>query len=826
MRGLAIGVATLAFLLVAGLVLGPLFIDANRYKGELAAWFGAHAGIDLTLSGPIDLQLLPNPRLVARDISVIGLPGLPQSRMQVRSLEASVDPWPLLSGRVEVRSATLVEPALTWERVSGSGTRPSRQPVTDLAIDRVEIQNGSFTYRDGARVELLEHVNATLRLESLQGPYRIEGDLATHGAALRFEASAGRLDGPETALRIAVTSRPSSRLVFDGSMTSGGGLKGKVTASGDDLAAVASLAGGIGLPAVFAARYSLAADMGEVGGVASFDNLALELGDLRGRGNLKITGGAPLKVAGAIAVTHIDLDRLSGKPVTPGRAASPPPVPPESGSAIAIAPVQPSTANQPFALPQGVEATLDLSVGDVVWREKLVRDVRLDLRLAEGGLVVNRLAAGLPGGTDAVLRGTLAARDGSPRFDGAFQAGADNLRGLLDWLGVATDAVPVGRLGRASLSLRVEASPNRIEVSEVDASIDATRVSGAASIVPGDRLGVGARLRADRFNLDAYLPQGSVCGAALPDLGALGLFDANLDVSLDAVTCRGQTLAGGHLSGTLRAGSLALQDFSFADFADGSLRVSGALEGLGGARQRADLAYELQGATLARIVRFLEPRSGLAAEGWGGLGLSGTLQGSPGAFVLEGEADLMAGRAHVSVRKAGGTIDLGADLTLRQIRLKDALAVVGAAAPLEARVDLDAKLQSRGQNAEELVANLSGEGQVSAREGVFAGVDLRAAAARYAAESPADIAALLRENAGTTPMTSLAGKVTLAKSVLKAEGLTIDLAGATAVAGLSLDLKAGLTQGKIDLTLTGARSVAVTVEGPASAPRAEIPAER
>ena len=40
--------------------------------------------------------------------------------------------------------------------------------------------------------------------------------------------------------------------------------------------------------------------------------------------------------------------------------------------------------------------TLDLSVGDVVWREKLVRDVRLDLRLAEGGLVVTVLLAALP----------------------------------------------------------------------------------------------------------------------------------------------------------------------------------------------------------------------------------------------------------------------------------------------------------------------------------------------------------------------------------------------------------------------------------------------
>lgn len=827
MRSLAIGIATLAVLLVAGLLLGPLFVDANRYKGELAEWFGAHAGIDLKLSGPIDLRLLPSPRLIARDITVAGLPALPRGRLQVRFLEANVDPWPLLSGRVEVRRATLIEPALTWERTAESPSGIQRQAVTDLAIDRIEIQNGSFTYRDGSRVELLEHVNATLRLDSLQGPYRIEGDLSTRGAAMRFEASAGRLDAPEMPLHISITSRPTARLIFDGSFSSAGLLKGKLTAGGDDLAAVAGMASEIGLPAALATRFSLSGEMSEIGGIASFDDLSLELGDVRGRGNLNVAWGAPLKLTGKIAVNHIDLDRWKGRSIAATRVASPPPpVPSEGGTSITLVPAPTPSANRPFALPQDLDAALDLSVGDVVWREKLVRDVRFDLHLTNGVLQVNRIAAGLPGGTDAMLRGSLVALEGLPRFKGRFEAGSDNLRALLNWLGISTEVVPVGRLSRGSLALKVDVQPYRVELSDLDASIDATRISGAASIAPGDRLGIGARLRADRFNLDAYLPTGSICGTVFPDVSALGLFDANLDLTVDAVTCRGQAFAGGHFAGTLRGGSLALEELSFADFADGSLRLSGSLEGLNGASPRADLAYELQGATLARIARFLLPRSGTLAEGWGGLGISGRIEGRLDALSLQGEADLLAGHGHVTAKETSGALDITADLALRQIRVKDALALGGTSSPMEARIDLDTTIRSRGQSVEELLANLSAEGRISGSEGVLTGVDLRSAAARYAATDPPppNIGLLLRDSAGTTPVVSVAGKVMLSKSMLKTDDLRVDFAGATAKASLSLDLGTEQTQGRIDLTLDDAPTVAIAVDGPAAAPRTEISA--
>src|SRR6185437_16444593 len=142
-----------------------------------------------------------------------------------------------------------------------------------------------------------------------------------------------------------------------------------------------------------------------------------------------------------------------------------------------------------------------------IWRNGVVRDAQLRASLTHGTLTLDRAAAQLPGGADASLSGSVAMGAEGPRGQATFAATADDLRGLLAWLGAPSGGVPADRLRKASLKSGLTLAGDRLDLAGIDATIDATRLSGAATVALRERPGIGLRLNADRFNLDAYLPR-------------------------------------------------------------------------------------------------------------------------------------------------------------------------------------------------------------------------------------------------------------------------------------------------------------------------------
>jgi uncharacterized protein involved in outer membrane biogenesis len=290
--------------------------------------------------------------------------------------------------------------------------------------------------------------------------------------------------------------------------------------------------------------------------------------------------------------------------------------------------------------------------------------LRLDLSLDKGALEVTRAAALLPGGADVSLAGTLAAENGRPRFAGSVELSADNLRELLAWLGAPLQGLPADRLRRASLTSRFTARPDRIDVAQLDLSLDATRVTGAATVALRDRIGIGARLALDRLVLDPYL---AALGGAAGGGGALPL-DLNLDATVDQLAWRGRSLQGVKLAAVLQQGRLTLREASVKDLAGATVSLSGEAEG---GKLRG--AVEASGPELARVLR-------LGWPGWtralGPFRLEGNAEGDLAALTLDATLDALGGTL-----SARGTAGLGGagDLAVeaRHPSLKGLLAALG-----------------------------------------------------------------------------------------------------------------------------------------------------
>ncbi|MGO8920121.1 MAG: AsmA family protein, partial [Stellaceae bacterium] len=529
MRKAAILLGILVVLVLAGLILAPQLVDLDRFKAPIAAQLGKRAGHPVELAGPIALSLLPSPAVTAQDVRIANPPGATAPHMvRLRALEVKLAVLPLLAGRIELSSATLIEPEIDLEHLpdgtpnwrspppAAAPNRASPPPEPETApaaagiatLMRLAIQNGAVTWRAGDGVERFEHINADMALDPASGQIGASGNLVARGAAVSFELRSGAPDAPEMPVQLTVTTKPAARLQLDALLTGrvdDRRISGKLKLTGDDARALLGTLAHIAVPAPLAQPIAASADLAASLRQLTLDHLALDLGPAHGEGRLQLDAGTPLALALTLSVGQLDLDRWPG----PRKAAL---APASFGSAFAAVPAASAVlpvprAGSSLSLPAGINAKLDIDVDAALWHGGLVRDAQLKLMLAGGRLTLSRLAGQLPGGSTLSLSGSGALTPDGPRAEAALKVTADDLRSLCGWFGATLETIPPDRLRKATLSSHLALTGDRLDIDHIDGTLDATRLSGAATVLLRARPGIGLRVAADRFSLDAYLPR-------------------------------------------------------------------------------------------------------------------------------------------------------------------------------------------------------------------------------------------------------------------------------------------------------------------------------
>ena len=695
MRKTAIGLAVLLFAAIAALLVAPSFVDLDRYRPVVAEKASALLGRPVTLAGPISLSLLPSPHLTIRDLRIANLPGGSAPEMvRAREVDAALSFWPLLAFQFDVTSARVVQPTILLERLpdgrpnwslesvpppdAAAGSAPTLETAVrsgavtgsgDVKIARLTIEDGTVDYRASSGTIAVEHINLVLTGDAVAGPLHAEGGLTTFGATLAMTLDLGRFGGARVPVSLALKAPPLASAEFDGALTldqnGGPSLAGKLGLKSGDLGDVVALAGGGPLPPMLAKPLQLGSDVAASADRIALEHLTLELGDIHGAGALQITPGAPAKADLKFSVNTIDLDRFLAE-----RAAVATPAAAKAvggrEAAITALPRDSATGAPRLALPSGIDATVDLGVDAVQWRQGVIRQLRLEAALTGGNLSIKRLGALLPGGSDIAVSGTVSA-GAAPRFDGSMEASADNFRDFLRWTGVAVEGVPADRLRRATLSSRLSLDGSTLEAKAIDLSFDSSRLTGAITAALRERPAFGARIAVDQLNLDAYLgseagaPAQGAAGAPAPGSApdakgkvtritvpqavadALASFDANLDGRIDTLIWRNQPIRRVHLVGSLENRDLTITELSVGDLGAGAGKLSGYLQGIGGDQPKADVVFDLHGPELGRVLRLAAP--GVASvDNFGAYSLAGELQQEGEQLSLESDLEAAGGK--------------------------------------------------------------------------------------------------------------------------------------------------------------------------------------
>ena len=678
------GILVFLALAAAALFLVPSLLDWEDFKPEITERIEAITGRALAIDGPLEVSILPAPRLKATDLRLANVPGAASPDMaRIKSLDLTLELGPLLSGEIAVTGLALGEPVIELQRLADGSPNwlfqsvPAPAPAVEgevgfelTRLDSATITNGTIVYRDadGRPPERIEGIDATLSARTLDGPFRGDGSFFVRGRPVTFQLATSTLsdDGTMPVSVEAIFGDGRGRALFEGTVRGNGdtpAFDGSVKVGAGDFGALLSaLDAELGaLPAApLATEFDAKAALSLNAEIIAAREIQLRLGESQASGALSWQDGDVPQFVAEIDLNRLDLDRFLPADDTPQAAdgaAQPDEAPP-------LAALQTIEDDIREAIPGDIAAAVDLRIGTLTWREGVIRQVRTQLALAEGTVAVQQASALLPGGTQVQFAGGLTRGTDGPWLDGAAEIAADDLRAVLSWLGVDVGDIPADRLRILSASADLSADGNQVTASNLDVRVDTTRIAGTAAVAAGERPRVTASLAADTVNLDAYLPAAgnAVDGSqetaqAEPDnigddaWAGLADVDANVLLKMDALIYDGVRLAGLELSAVLDDGDLTLRRASVKDAAAARISVSGTGRTLWTA-PRFDLTVDGAADSLEGVAALLDIDPEIRTEAFGKVSLNGSVVGGEDAVTFD--LILEAGNAEATLR---GTVD-------------------------------------------------------------------------------------------------------------------------------------------------------------------------
>jgi uncharacterized protein involved in outer membrane biogenesis len=423
-------ILTVIVLVLGAALIGPSFVDWNKYKSQITEQVKTASGYDVQLNGDLSLAVLPSPRVTIRE-AVIAAPSPVKERTLIAVEEATVSValLPLLEKRVVVEDVRLVKPDIrleinqqggqSWivEKVSQGGQAAAEiagaaadvasdsadSAMKAISLDSVKIEDGRIqfvNYQTGAS-QLAEHLNVNLKADSLFGPYDAVGDVVYGGNKITYEAKTSAIDAGDDVQVNAKLGLPdkNASVTFDG-------VAGKVVpfnTQGEVRVTLDKLENLAAVPAPLQGKTTLQGMITANEQKASIRDVTFQIGKLAGAGALDVGGikdRNPLAVTGRFDLKDgLNIDELMKKA---GGSASSKTGAEEGQNAKSDTPV-PATLSFPFPL------TLDISVNapELAMNGQSLKGVTLTAAKQGATMAVALKANDLPGGGQVDAKGQL-----------------------------------------------------------------------------------------------------------------------------------------------------------------------------------------------------------------------------------------------------------------------------------------------------------------------------------------------------------------------------------------------------------------------------------
>ena len=437
MRIILFTLSVLALLFIAAVV-GPGFVDWNKYKPQIIEQVKNATGLDVQVSGDLSLSVLPSPRVKIEGL-VVGAPKKIQfeNLLSMKSAEVSVALMPLLQKKIEVNSLTLVEPIIQIElmqdgtpswmsdklskaqevvevtpgEVKKSAGVAAGAALDSVALNRLEIKDGQLAFIDHKTKasHSAGDINLVLKAGSLKGPFDIDGALVYEDQKITLEAKTGKLPTAKANEALSIQAAlgipdAKSNFTFNGVAA----IKAPYDVQGQTIIKIASaakLAGlfGIGLGAQYDREVMLDGLLSADEDKLSYNDLKISFGKLLGNGKFSVQNlknKNPLGVSGDLKFSSmIDLDPFLSASTQKSNASSQGRQDLKQGLKTAgkTSAKKQSLIPQTLTLPMPVDLAVKIDMAGVKVKGKQVKGVFVDLNKKGSASKVKFKALELPG---------------------------------------------------------------------------------------------------------------------------------------------------------------------------------------------------------------------------------------------------------------------------------------------------------------------------------------------------------------------------------------------------------------------------------------------
>jgi large subunit ribosomal protein L24 len=589
---LSAGIAIILALVTA--LVGPLFVDWGSYRAEFEAEVGHLTGLEVRVTGPIDVRILPTPTLTMQQIE-LGRPGDP-AKTRARALRIEFALSDLVRGALRAQDVELEGPELLVS-LDPSGRLAWSVPTIGLdpeavSIEHLEIRDGHATFADaasGARLSL-DKLEFTGQVRSLLGPVKGEGSFAIDGQPYPFRLSVSRPaddGGVKLRLNVEPTDHPPN-IDVDGSIWVERGLprfEGTL-----QLIRPASRN-----PDSVVESWRIASHVHADGAAATLDQVEFQYGPderaIRLKGDAKLTYGAKPELAANLSAPQVDLDRILAVPEAAGRRP--------------LAAIK--TLAESFVRAQHlpVPVRLRINAETVTLAGAMLQRVAGRLKSDGQSWTIEDFVVRVPGLTRVAFSGRLGAATGGVAFDGETEIDTADPRALIGWLGDPGNAQTAPQ-GPLHLSSKIALNGDRVAFDRLQLDLDRTKV---------DRQLVDGKLdyawpagdRPAKLNATLHAPELDLDRAQSLLLASLGQpsewpSEGSLTINIDRTAVAGVAAKDIVVKMRRDRGSLDIERFAIGDIGGAKLTVRGRMDNM-----KLDLDARSLDGVVALIGKFSTP---------------------------------------------------------------------------------------------------------------------------------------------------------------------------------------------------------------------------
>ncbi|WP_342361328.1 AsmA-like C-terminal region-containing protein [Terrarubrum flagellatum] len=569
MRDLLTGLAIVVILALSAAMAAPWFVNWNAWRPQIEERLTTALGRDVHISGDIAITLLPQPRFVARGVSVAGAQA--PASLTADTVEIELGLTALATGQLRITDGLVEKPVLVWREAGvlpSAVSPPAPDHARPFSIERLSLRGGELlVLASNGRPQFSARGDLDIEAASIAGPWKAQGRADLGGKMYDVRWSSGVMSedgkaavkfGVQAAGLAFILDADGSLLVDRQAWRTPPRFEGRLSASG-----VAPWPFGKGAgPQPWRVVANGTADFKQF--IAR--DLDIEAGPqdagIKAEGDGTLSFSGLMSARAAIKARTLDLDKMTA--VDPGQDA--PALPMENA-----AETEKLLAAIPF--PISLEATVERAYA----RGESFGPVNVVAQLDQGAIAVDRADAQMPGGVKATASGR-AWIDSEPAFEASISLSSSAPAKAWSWVsGAPLESVKNPRFARAanaSASGRLRWRPGRIAIDDATIALDGAqaRISAQRRFASeGDPGRIGLDIRADKFDLDLMPPLNALTAADGPDvnltIAAKDVMSQTLGVSLGALDVDAK-----QQSGVLTVSKLSLRQTGFSLTGDGVVK--------------------------------------------------------------------------------------------------------------------------------------------------------------------------------------------------------------------------------------------------------------